>query len=701
MPTLMASQKTQPVALPLPPRSASPATIPATITLSFEGVDFKLCPSEKSSEMSYKNNSDSVVLSLSSFTGTLAVSKSSILSLLSSSIKQQQGALDSTTSAKNTSTIIATTASSTAPTVEDDPDSPEQHVKNSSRQTVSPGQQTLPFKSGNNKTSKKVLPSSKKDGSDTTESNRKRRKAPAIVIVKEPQATTNNSKRSRHDAKHSLPPISLGQASQTTQLTQIDTDTDEFNNDSTTLAPRSEPEIKTTNPLIGTPSVQEILDRDCIQSSGESIVTVKDSDDCVLGMKLDDGDMAPTDKQDEGINDDMIIDSSANDSEIAEDVGTGTFSYPAPPARWGHTMTQVDDGQILVYGGQSFDLDGNPVILSDVHVYDPKNGGSWNKPINCRGEARQWHSATFIPGRQQIIAFGGETIDPIGSKKAKKDKVITSDTLRVLDTEIMLWYPPAASGDVPTGRSGHTATFFHSTNELILFGGVRGSKWLNTVSVLDVTRWIWTTPHVVGTAPKPRSYHSATAVGPQKMVVFGGNNKTSCFNSVHVFEAIDGDNNSDSPCDGDGNNSKTGGRNNASTGWKWSNPTIRGKAPFPRTGHTATLLEDGKTIIIYGGWDPNEEDEITGEDNIFKGSYLLDTQEWTWKKGPDPQSGGSGSAKHVVESCGAKRCGHTAALNSENGEVFVFGGRIPGEALAGDVQRIVPPQEKTVELEGC
>eukprot|EP00536_Pseudo-nitzschia_multiseries_P012729 jgi/Psemu1/209512/e_gw1.502.30.1 len=358
-------------------------------------------------------------------------------------------------------------------------------------------------------------------------------------------------------------------------------------------------------------------------------------------------------------------------------------------------MTQVDNGQILVYGGQSFDAEGNPVILSDVHVYDPKNGGSWHKPINCRGEARQWHTATYIPGRQQIIAFGGETIDAINRKGSRKDKVITSDTLRVLDTEIMLWYPPAASGDVPTGRSGHTATFFPSTNELILFGGVRGSKWLNTVSVLDVTRWIWTTPHVVGTAPKPRSYHSATAVGAQKLVVFGGNNKTSCFNTVHVLEAI-----GDSEGDGDGVDGGTGG-GNSSSGWKWSNPTIRGKAPFPRTGHTATLLEDGKTIIVYGGWDPNEEDELTGEDNIFKGSYLLDTQEWTWKKGPDPQSGASGSANHVVEDCGAKRCGHTAAVNAENGEVFVFGGRIPGEVLAGDVQRLVPPQEKAVQLEGC
>ena len=683
MPTLMASQTTEPVVPSLPPQSAPSGTTSAAITLSFDGVDFMLCPTNQDSQMSYKCESDRVVLSLSSFTGTLSVSKTSISSLMWSG-RKQQGALDSTSI--DTAKIISTTNPSTAPKVEDDPDSPEQREKKS-RQKVSPGQQTLPFKSDNKKT-KKVC--SKKECS---EQESKRKRHDVVVSVKAPQAT--KSKRSRQETETPLPPISLGQASQTTQLTQIDADAEGFN-DPVPLAPRREAEIMKNN-LTGTPSVQEILDRDRIQSSGDSVVTVKDSDDCHSEMKID-CDIAATHKEDEGFNGDIVVIES--NSEVA-DANKSSISYPAPPARWGHTMTPVDNGQILVYGGQSFDLEGNPVILSDVHVYDPKNGGSWNKPINCRGEARQWHSATFIPGRQQIIAFGGETIDPIGRGKngAKKDKVITSDTLRVLDTEIMLWYPPAASGDVPTGRSGHTATFFPSTNELILFGGVRGSKWLNTVSILDVTRWVWTTPHIVGTAPKPRSYHSATALGPQKMVVFGGNNKTNCFNTVHVFEAID-ENNIDRTYDGDSKNCKSGGQN-VSVGWKWSNPTIRGKAPFPRTGHTATLLEDGKTIMIYGGWDPNEEDELTGEDNIFKGSFLLDTQEWTWKKGPDPQAGGSGSAEHILESCGSKRCGHTAALNSENGEVFVFGGRIPGEVLAGDVQRLVPPQEKTVELEGC
>jgi len=636
MPSLMASHQNRPVALPQ--RMVSCDTAPAAITLSFGGVDFKLIPIDSNAEMSCKNKSDCVELSLNSFTGTLTVSKAMLAN-----------------------TIIATTESSTAPTVEDDPDSPD---GKKSIPKASPKQQTLPFKTGKKSTKNS---SSKRDGTD------KRRKAGVVVTAPDPKST----KRSRIDNKNSLPPISLGQFSQTTQLTQNDTDRYEDNN-SSTLVPTHQTDMRTITPSIKAASVQEILDRDCVQSSGESVATVKDSDDRVSGMKIDNEGINVSEKESHEINENI---SSGNDVE------SGTFSYPAPPARWGHTMTQVDNGQILVYGGQSFDLDGNPVILSDVHVYDPKNGGSWHKPINCRGEARQWHSATYIPARQQIIAFGGETIDPI-KKGSKKNKVVTSDTLRVLDTEIMLWYPPAASGDVPTGRSGHTATFFPSTNELILFGGVRGSKWLNTVSVLDVTRWIWTTPNIVGTAPKPRSYHSATAVGPQKLVVFGGNNKTSCFNSVHVLEAIEDDN----------SDSKTGG--NTCT-WKWSNPTIRGKAPFPRTGHTATLLEDGKTIMVYGGWDPNEEDELTGEDNIFKGSYLLDTIEWTWKKGPEPQSGGSGSPSHFVEDCGAKRCGHTATLNPENNEVFVFGGRIPGEVLAGDVQRLVPPQEKTLELEGC
>jgi hypothetical protein len=365
--------------------------------------------------------------------------------------------------------------------------------------------------------------------------------------------------------------------------------------------------------------------------------------------------------------------------------------YPPPCPRWGHTMTKLKDNRMLVYGGQSFDLEtGDPIILSDVHVYNTAKR-TWDKPINCKGEARQWHSATFLPERELLLTFGGESNDT--SNKNKKDKVVTTDMLRVLDTDIMLWYPPAVSGDSPTGRSGHTATWMPNTNEVVVFGGVKGKKWLHSVSVLDTVRWIWSTPSIQGVAPKSRSYHTATAVpklkspcameshnghgssssssGSYKLVIFGGNNQSSCFNTLHVLEQEDGV-------------------------WRWSNPKATGQAPFPRTGHSATLLEDGKTICIYGGWDPNEEATMTDDqhqENIFKASYLLDTEHMSWRVGPKAVYGGSGNDQTTqAVDCGAKRCGHTAALHPESGEVLAFGGRVPGERLADDFYTLAPAE---------
>jgi Galactose oxidase, central domain len=431
-------------------------------------------------------------------------------------------------------------------------------------------------------------------------------------------------------------------------------------------------------------SVQEILDR--ANSSADSVASTKKHDDDEeeeeVATFMEDDD----DKEDQVAAAKNSANGQGNYPITTSDLhhlvnntmteATNSKGHGPPCARWGATMCKIHDDQILVYGGQSYDLEGNACIMEDVHIYNPKLA-TWEKPINSRGEKRQWHSSVYIPSRKQIIAFGGETIDPVSAAAKNKEKVVISDTLRVLDTDIMLWYPPAATGDVPTGRSGHSSVFFPETNEMVLFGGVRGSKWLNAVSILDISSWVWTTPKVEGMPPKPRSFHSATAVG-NKMVIFGGNNKTSCFNTVHVLESIGRASGDESPGKG------------KVCEWKWSHPSVKGKAPFPRTGHSATLLEDGKTICIYGGWDPNEEDEMSGEENIFNSSYLLDTEDWTWRDGPKAQPMGSGTASHVVQDCGSKRCGHQAVLNSDNGEILVFGGRIPGEALAGDMQKLLP-----------
>lgn len=342
--------------------------------------------------------------------------------------------------------------------------------------------------------------------------------------------------------------------------------------------------------------------------------------------------------------------------------------HPPPCSRWGHSMTMLENNRVLVYGGQSFDTDtGLPKILSDIYVYDISKD-LWYKPVNCEGVPRQWHTATYLPERQLLISFGGETTHP------KTGRTTTTDEVMVLDTEIMLWYPPTVTGTIPSGRSGHSASFLPDTNELVVFGGVKGSKWLNSLAVLDISRWKWSVPKISsGDAPRPRSYHSATPVrgsnGKSQLVIFGGNDRAESFNSVHVLE--------------------TDGRTFA-----WINPKVTGTVPLARTGHCATLLSDQKTILIYGGWDPNAEDgdEASDEDMIFGDSYLLNTETWEWSVGPKPTFAGDGhSVSHsLAQNGGKKRVGHKAVLAEGEGseEVLVFGGRIPNDKFASDFQTL-------------
>ena len=314
----------------------------------------------------------------------------------------------------------------------------------------------------------------------------------------------------------------------------------------------------------------------------------------------------------------------------------------APSPRWGHSATAIDGNRLLIYGGQS-----EAGTLQDLYVYYV-DADKWSRPVNCEGLPRQWHTATYLPERQLLISFGGESPN-------NKGKICTTDQVMVLDTELMLWYPPAVSGDIPSGRSGHTANLLPNTNDLLIFGGVKGSKWTNTVALLDISRWKWTVPKIVGDGPRPRSYHSATPIVKSSdkswLVIFGGNDSVKSYNTIHVLET-----------NGDM--------------WTWINPICSGELPPPRTGHCATLLEDKSTILIYGGWDPNADDDDV-DDVIMDDAYLLDTSTWTWSK--------------VENDVVSRRVGHTSFL--KGGNVVVFGGRTP-EGFANDFLSIDMPKKE-------
>jgi len=328
-----------------------------------------------------------------------------------------------------------------------------------------------------------------------------------------------------------------------------------------------------------------------------------------------------------------------------------------PEARWGHTLTMIDHHRLVVYGGQGLS-DSSTKTFSDLRVFD-LDTRNWSKPINCEGLARCWHTSTFLPERNLLISFGGESTDADTGKTKPTDKVM------VLDTEIMLWYPPTVTGKIPTGRSGHTATLLPDTGELVVFGGVKNSKWLNTISVLDTHRWKWSNPKLLGNAPRPRSYHSATCVR-NRIVIFGGNDDGTSFDTVHVLDT-------------------------RTTKWEWIHPTISGEPPKARTGHTATLLEDDATIMVYGGWDPNDDSsQEEDDDEVFMDCYLLDTTLWSWTKGPNPKYFGGVNG---VPNAGPRRVGHSAVLapGEQGAHVLAFGGRILNDEFASDFQSLTLP----------
>ncbi len=51
---------------------------------------------------------------------------------------------------------------------------------------------------------------------------------------------------------------------------------------------------------------------------------------------------------------------------------------------------------------------------------------------------------------------------------------------------------------------------------------------------------------------------------------------------------------------------------------------VQGESPTCRVGQAATLLADGKSVMVHGGHDPNDSSRC------FDDSFILDTTSWRW-----------------------------------------------------------------------
>jgi len=203
-----------------------------------------------------------------------------------------------------------------------------------------------------------------------------------------------------------------------------------------------------------------------------------------------------------------------------------------PEKRCGHTASVVDN-KIWIFGGRVkvkkstfFDSEGAGVqYRNDLHCYDPVTN-EWYRyePRGIGPSGRSLHTSTVV-GRK-IYIFGGAN-----SSGSRNDSSGFCD-LYELDIDSMTWTECETQGTPPSPCYGHTATYIG--NDKILFFGGKGYKVLNQINILDTKTMTWKQYAYAGNTLKERWGHSAT-LHDARLLLYGGRNDEGYF---HTIDAI-------------------------------------------------------------------------------------------------------------------------------------------------------------------
>ncbi|KAJ7285371.1 hypothetical protein O6H91_05G044500 [Diphasiastrum complanatum] len=196
--------------------------------------------------------------------------------------------------------------------------------------------------------------------------------------------------------------------------------------------------------------------------------------------------------------------------QVAQDNGgkKPMWVYPEttgadPPERWGHSAC-FSDGTLYIFGGCCGGLHFSDVLTLDLKTM------CWSSLVSTGQQpgTRDSHSAVLVGHR--MIIFGGTN----GSKKI--------NDVYILDLRTQSWSHPSVKGEPPAPRESHSATLV-GDNKVVVFGGSGegDGNYLNDVHILHLDSMEWTSPEVKGELPACRDSHTAVAIGNQ-LVVYGG-----------------------------------------------------------------------------------------------------------------------------------------------------------------------------------
>jgi hypothetical protein len=274
-------------------------------------------------------------------------------------------------------------------------------------------------------------------------------------------------------------------------------------------------------------------------------------------------------------------------------------------ARYSHTATLLPSGKVLIVGG-----DCNSYSLSSAELFDPKNATF--APTGTMAEAREAHTATLLPNGQVLIAGGvtnsggyeallssAELYDPVAGTFTSTGYMTETrcyHTATLLQNGNVLFvgaclnrsssaelYDPTSGAFSATGSmmqlraGGVTTTVSTATllpdGQVLIAGGDTGNgnaHQLSEAELYDPASGGFTP---TGAMAEARTGHTATLLPNSKVLVAGGSDTPSNQNKLPSAELYD----------------------SASGGF-----SATGAMVVDRSGHTATLLPNGRVLLAGG-----------------------------------------------------------------------------------------------------
>ena len=299
---------------------------------------------------------------------------------------------------------------------------------------------------------------------------------------------------------------------------------------------------------------------------------------------------------------------------------TGSLSVK----RASKTATLLADGRVLMTGGYDCGRGGEDGIWPTAEIYDPATGTF--SATGSMHTGREFHTATLLADGRVLIAGGYTAPPPAAAGRITLASVRTAESAASVLATAEIYDPTTGqfseTGSMSTFRDNHTATRLEDGRVLVIGGGGEGYASSESADVYDPETGTFSE---TGSLKTGRWLHTATLLADGRVLVLGGRSpQDSVYDSAEMYDPGTG---KFSPAGtmGEGRQQHTatlladgdvliaGGYWSDGQAWRVLSSTERfdpgtgdfsqiGSMGTPRSGHTATRLDDGR-VLIAGGSD--------------------------------------------------------------------------------------------------